>query len=419
MGGVVERIANIFQETKEKGNTTLPFLTVSIHSGVSDKELSDNELDRKVLRNKDPSQNIRVRKNDLVYNMMRAWQGGLGTVKVDGMVSPAYVIASPIETKVQTKYFELLLRIPNGIVELKKYSKGIIDFRLRLYWRDFKRINLLVPTYDTQTKIATYLDQKTQTIDKEITLLEQKTAKYKELKQTLINETVLRGLDRAVKLKESEIEWIGEIPEGWEVKRLKDLGKTETSSVDKKIRDGEDIVKIVNYIDVYNNGNRELYNSDNYMLVSANSLQKRTKHLKKGDMLFTPTSETIEDIGISAIVLQDLENTLYSYHLLRLNFYIVIDNKFKKYLFNNQYVQSYFSKSAKSSTRKILGLTVFDNLRVAIPPKREQTQIANYLDEKTQKIDNIIETIQTKIALLKEFRKTLINDVVTGRVKVA
>ncbi len=305
-------------------------------------------------------------------------------IEKDFLVSYACVTIKPNHQKIVGKYLFYFFKSNLFLKEIKNYVNSNTQDNIGL--DSLYRTRLIVLPYEEQLKIVNYLDIKTQTINKEVTLLEQKTAKYKELKQTLINETVLRGLDRAVKLKESEIEWIGEIPEGWEVKRLKDLGKTETSSVDKKIRDGEDIVKIVNYIDVYNNGNRELYNSDNYMLVSANSLQKRTKHLKKGDMLFTPTSETIEDIGISAIVLQDLENTLYSYHLLRLNFYIVIDNKFKKYLFNNQYVQSYFSKSAKSSTRKILGLTVFDNLRVAIPPKREQTKIANYIDEKTQKI---------------------------------
>jgi type I restriction enzyme S subunit len=91
---------------------------------------------------------------------------------------------------------------------------------------------------------------------------------------------------------------------------------------------------------------------------------------------------------------------------------------FKKYLFNNHTVQYYFSKSAKGTTRKILGLNYFYNLRVPIPPLKEQIKIANYLDEKTQKIDNITQTISKKIELLKEFRKTLINDVVTGRVKV-
>ncbi len=296
-------------------------------------------------------------------------------------------------------------------------SKGIT--RVGLGMPSVKDAQIFLPPLDTQTKIATYLDQKTQTIDKEINLLEEKIIKYKELKQTLINETVLRGLDKSVKLKESGIEWIGEIPEGWEVKRLKDLGKIETSSVDKKIKENEKLVKIVNYTDVYKSKNKELHNSEDYMIVSANPLQIKSKTLKKGDVLFTPSSETIEDIGVSTVIVENLENTLYSYHILRLRFSENINNNFKKYLFNNQAVQYYFSKFAKGTTRKILGLNHFDNLKVAIPPFEEQVEIANYLDEKTKKIDTISETIEKKIATLKEFRKTLINDVVTGKVKVA
>jgi len=282
---------------------------------------------------------------------------------------------------------------------------------LRLYRFPF-------PPLKTQQKIAIYLDKQTQKIDKEINLLEQKIEKYKELKQTLINETVLRGLDKGVELKDSGIEWIGEIPKNWEVKRLKDLGVIETSSVNKKNNDKESFIKLVNYTDVYKSINKELINDDGYMKTTANSLQIREKKLKKGDVLFTPSSETIEDIAISAVVLENLENTLYSYHLLRLRFSVKFDDIFKKYLFNNHTVQYYFSKSAKGTTRKILGLNYFYNLKMPIPPLQEQTQIANYLDEKTQKIDNITQTISKKIELLKEFRKTLVNDMVTGRVKV-
>jgi len=155
------------------------------------------------------------------------------------------------------------------------------------------------------------------------------------------------------------------------------------------------------------------------MVVSANIKQLKHKQLKEGDVLFTPSSETIEDIGVSAVVMEDLFNTLYSYHILRLRFNKIMFLNFKKYLFNNEFVQFYFSKSSKGTTRKILGLNCFYNLEVPIPPSyEEQKTIADYLETKTAHIDRITETINTQIDKLKELRKTLINDVVTGKIKV-
>ena len=95
-GWEAKRIASIYYEAYESGNDQLPFLSVSIHSGVSDKELDEEDLNRKVNRTEDAKKNKYVMPNDLVYNMMRAWQGGFGTVLVDGMISSAYVVARPI-----------------------------------------------------------------------------------------------------------------------------------------------------------------------------------------------------------------------------------------------------------------------------------------------------------------------------------
>jgi type I restriction enzyme S subunit len=220
-------------------------------------------------------------------------------------------------------------------------------------------------------------------------------------------------------MKNSGIDWIGQIPEHWDIIRMKSLGNIETSSVNKKIEDDEDIVKLVNYTDVYGNKNKEIKNNDDYMRVSANSNQIKSKILKEGDVLFTPSSETIEDIGVSAVVMENLDNTLYSYHLLRLRFSKIVHLNFKKYLFNNDFVQLYFSQSATGTTRKILGLNTFNNLPLILPSTlNEQEEIADYLDSKTQTIDKVINNISSQVITLKELRKTLINDVVTGKIKV-
>ncbi len=312
-------------------------------------------------------------------------------------------------------YFVFQTNTVLDFIELELTGTTIKNLSLKTIRNTF----FLVPPLEEQIAIAQYLDTKTQTIDKKINLLTKKADLYKELRKSTINEIVTKGLDATVKLKDSGIDWIGQIPEHWEVKRIKALGEIETSSVNKKIEENEELVKLVNYTDVYGNMNKEIWNNDNYMVVSANKLQVKYKRLKQGDVLFTPSSETITDIGVSAVVMEDLNNTLYSYHILRLKLSNKMYLNFKKYLFNNDFVQEYFSKSATGTTRKILGLNTFYNLPVVFPESvNEQTAIANYLDEKTQKIDAIINHLQLIINHYKEFRKTLINDVVTGKIKV-
>jgi type I restriction enzyme S subunit len=140
----IRRIASMFCSVAEPGDDSLPILSVSIHDGVSDKEMSEEELDRKVTRSDDRSKYVRVSPGDLVYNMMRAWQGAFGTVATAGMVSPAYIVARP-KADLPTGYVERLLRTPPAIEQMRRLSRGVTDFRLRLYWDEFKNMRVPVP----------------------------------------------------------------------------------------------------------------------------------------------------------------------------------------------------------------------------------------------------------------------------------
>ena len=160
----IYRIASLYEERREQGNESLPILTVSINSGVSDRELSDEENDRIFVRSEDKTKYARVYPGDLTYNMMRAWQGAFGAVRVDGMVSPAYVIAKP-KIEIDSRYMEALLRTEAAKQEMKRYSYGIADFRLRLYWGYFKCIKVCLPTLEEQKEIADYIDEKGKEID--------------------------------------------------------------------------------------------------------------------------------------------------------------------------------------------------------------------------------------------------------------
>lgn len=149
----VRRLASLFREVVEAGWDALPVLSVSIHDGVSDSEIPEHEMDRKITRSEDRAKYKVVHPNDLVYNMMRAWQGGFGTVTVDGCVSPAYVVARPT-AELYTQYIEWLLRTPMLIEEMRRRSVGVADFRLRLYWEEFKEISVPLPPVDEQEQLV-------------------------------------------------------------------------------------------------------------------------------------------------------------------------------------------------------------------------------------------------------------------------
>ena len=187
----VHRIANLYEERSENGLPELPILTVSINTGVSDHEIADKEKDRVFIRMEDRTKYKRVYPGDLTYNMMRAWQGAFGAVRVDGLVSPAYVVAKPKKTiPLDSRYIEALLRTPVAIEEMHRYSRGIIDFRLRLYWPEFKNIRICLPSIEEQCKIADYIDEITSKVDALIAVKQSKIEKLEQYKKSLIYEYV-------------------------------------------------------------------------------------------------------------------------------------------------------------------------------------------------------------------------------------
>lgn len=187
----VYRIANLYQERSESGLEELPILTVSINTGVSDREIADEEKERVFVRSEDRTKYKRVYPGDLVYNMMRAWQGAFGAVRVEGMVSPAYVVAKPKDgIEIDSRYMEALLRTSEATEEMHRYSRGIVDFRLRLYWPEFKNIRICLPPIEEQREIADYIDRKNEEIDRLIKKKEQFVSELENYKKSLIYEYV-------------------------------------------------------------------------------------------------------------------------------------------------------------------------------------------------------------------------------------
>lgn len=190
----VRRIASIFRETIRPGAPDLPILSISIHEGITDSEIASEDRDRRVSQIEDRTKYKRVAPHDLAYNMMRAWQGAFGAVMVDGLVSPAYVVAEPIDA-VRTALIEHILRTTMAVEEMRRYSRGIADFRMRLYWDNFRDLKVCLPPLDEQDVILSRISGETARID----LISQKTQHsitlLKERRSALITAAVTGQID--------------------------------------------------------------------------------------------------------------------------------------------------------------------------------------------------------------------------------
>ena len=151
------KLGDLYTERNERGNDSLPILSVSIHDGVSSGEMDEEELGKKVNRSSDKSLYKRVCPGDLAFNMMRAWQGAIGVVKTEGMISPAYIAAIPNDD-LYAPFMNYYMRTDRMIHIINRQSYGLTDFRKRLYWDSFINIPCKLPCLEEQKRIADFLE---------------------------------------------------------------------------------------------------------------------------------------------------------------------------------------------------------------------------------------------------------------------
>jgi len=182
--------------------------------------------------------------------------------------------------------------------------------------------------------------------------------------------------------KDSGMEWIGDIPDNWECLRLGVIGEFTSSGIDKKSKEGEVDVRMVNYTDLIRRRRYYpiLYSDKDYMKVTTPQSKLIEHSLKKGDMVFIPSSETYEDLGYSSLIDFEEDDIVYSYHILRFRNHKSIYHYYKKYFINHHSVLNQFSLNGKGTTRQIIGRNVFRNVKVVLPPKETQSQIVSFLD---------------------------------------
>jgi len=213
------------------------------------------------------------------------------------------------------------------------------------------------------------------------------------------------------KYKASGVEWLGDVPEGWEVSRLKRVCHVFPSNVDKKSHDGETPVKLCNYTDVYYN---ETITADmEFMAATASTEQIAKFTLRAGDTIITKDSETANDIAIGAYVPADLPGVVCGYHLSMIRPMAETNGAFIKRLFDSVYVKGCVEVRANGLTRVGLGQYEIDNLDLPFPSLAEQVAIAAFLDRETAKIDGLVAEQKRLMELLKEKRQAVISHAVT------
>ncbi|MGL4503273.1 MAG: restriction endonuclease subunit S [Planktothrix sp.] len=362
-----------------------------------------------------------LKKGDLVFHAMDAFAGAIGVSDSDGKATPEYLVYTPIDNnKIHVPFYGLLFRQMALSGFVLALGKSVRERSPRFKHTKFMTLDVPIPPIEEQQAIASYLDTKTAQIDGQIDLLTQKAQRYEELKRSLINETVTRGLDKSVPMKDSGIEWIGEIPEHWKSRRLKDIcvyTKGYAFKSDQFIDSGTPIVKAT---DIKQGG---IMNPTSFIDPSSSKFYKNVQ-LRNNDIVISTVGSqpNIIDsaVGQLARINKKIEGALLNQNTVILRIHKAdMENKFFYYalicISFRRHVNFVARGTANQSSIKISETLEYIFFQ---PTINEQKEIAHYLDTKTAQIDQIIQTINTQIEKLKELRKTLINDVVTGKIKV-
>jgi restriction endonuclease S subunit len=407
----VERLTHLYREAIEQGEEHLPILSVSIHSGVSDEEASPDESDRKITRSDDRTKYKKVLPGDLVYNMMRAWQGGFGAVQVPGMVSPAYVVARP-RGDASSRYIELLLRTPGAVEEMRRLSRGITDFRLRLYWDEFKSIRVSVPPPIEREAILALLDRETAKIDALINEQRRLIVLLKEKRQAVISHAVTKGLDPHATMKDSGIEWLGEVPAHWTVKPLKRIGMFNAGAGFPHEEQGTEGAELS-----FHKVNALGKAGPDGILPSSDDSISRDTATRLRAFIFPAGSIVFAKIG-AALLLGRIR---------QLDAPACLDNNMMGLIVGDQNNADFvrrimtlvrFDLIANPGTVPSLNEGQIANVSFAFPPPAEQKAIAGFLLSQLGRFDELMAEAGRAIHLLIERRAALISAAVTGKIDV-
>ncbi|WP_281846765.1 restriction endonuclease subunit S [Olleya namhaensis] len=349
-----------------------------------------------------------VKKGDFAINSRSDRKGSSGIAYQDGSVSLIYIVMEPLN--IHPIYCNYLLKSYNFIEEFYRMGHGIVADLWTTRYDEMKAIMVGIPPLSEQTKIAQFLDDKTTKIEDAIAIKEQQINLLKERKQILIHKAVTRGLDDRVKLKDSGVEWIGEIPDHWEVKRLKNVcyinrnSLTETTNKDFRFR----------YVDI---GSVSLEDGivETEEFLFKNSPSRARRIAKPGDTVISTVRTYLKAI--------DFVNEEKSKYIYSTGFAVLEPESFIYPEFLANFVRSdafteQVTINSKGMSYPAINSTDLSRLFVVHSSISEQKEISAYIETSSQKIEKAIGLKQQEIDRLKEYKSSLINGVVTGKVKV-
>lgn len=378
-------------------------LSVYLDKGVI--RFDDVEAKRTNVTSLDLSRYQLVEYGDFVLNNQQAWRGSVGVSKLKGIVSPAYIILE-LSKKFHTDYANYLFRDGSMVAHYLISSRGVGTIQRNLYWPQFKNTPVFIPPIQEQNLIAKFLDQKTTQLDEAIRIKEKQIELLKEQKQIMIQNAVTKGLDPHVKMKNSGVDWIGEIPEHWEVKRAKYL----FTEVDEKSKDGSEELLSVSHmtgVTPRSEKNVSMFMSEDYT---------GSKLCRHDDLVINIMWAWMGALGVSnhkGIVSPSYgvfrQKQILSFHPAYLEFLL----KTTKYIEHYNQV----STGLHSSRLRFYG-HMFFAMKMGYPSYQEQEQIVNFLTEKNSETNNYIDVLEKQIEKLKEYKTTLINSAVTGKIKI-
>lgn len=400
-----KRLGNWFEERRKKvSDKDFAPLSVTKNGIVPqlDNAAKSNDGDNRKL----------VMAGDFVINSRSDRKGSSGLSYLEGSVSLINIVMKP--RGIYPKFSEFLLKSNGFIEEFYRNGHGIVADLWTTRYDEMKFIFLAIPPFQEQEAIAKFLDDKTAKIDALVQTKQQQIEKLKELRQAKIHQAVTKGItdterSRSAELKDSGIEWIGEIPAHWEVKRLKNVALINKNVLPETFSKYNEI----EYVDI---GSVNLVNgiekTENFLFKDAPSRARRIA--KNNDTIISTVRTYLKAIDF-------IDNSKSDY-IFSTGFAVLEPNGILPKFLANSVRSDYFTDqvtyNSKGMSYPAINSTDLSCLWLSIPPIKEQEQIVAYLDEVTGKIDQAISQKQEQITKLKEYKQSLINDVVTGKVKV-
>ena len=354
-----------------------------------------------------------IRKGDLVIHAMDAFAGAIGISDSDGKATPVYSVCLPHnKQKIDVYFYAYYLRNLALSGFISSLAKGIRERSTDFRYADFAELLLPIPPYLEQQKIAQFLDDKTAKIDQAVDLAEKQIALLKEHKQILIQNAVTRGLKPDVPLKDSGVEWIGQVTEHWHVKKLKYLAKLSPSKSEITCNHEESC----SFIPMEKLKLNTLILDE---IKQIKNVYSAYTYFRDEDLLIAKVTPCFENKNFA--IAKNLVNSIGfgSSEIYVLRAYNNLFNKFLFYRLQEQnFMEIAISKMSGTGGLKRVPSEFINNFQLALPPLCEQQKIADYLDTQTAKIDQAIALKTAHIEKLKEYKSVLINDVVTGKVRV-